>query len=116
MESTHHEHQHPDLHIIPVKEPVDQIADHVDDEVTSPDPQLLAYQKTKITPKLSLTNITELTEDLVLEVNNMAELDDVTVENCYGLLPAGSEEVIVESLKRQGSLGVEAMKDNDDQI
>ena len=52
----------------------------------------------------------------------MAELDDVAVENCYGLLPAGSEEVIVESLKRQGSLGVEAMKveekdnDDDDQI
>ena len=78
----------------------------IPEEVRSPDPQLLEYQQKKKQPKISLTNITEIAEDLVLEIDKMDDLEN-TDQLVYGMLPAGQEECIVAKLKRQGSLTIE---------
>ena len=48
-------------------------------------------------PKISLTDVTETTDNVILEINEMSELENQD-KVVYGMLPAGTEEVIVEQL------------------
>ena len=66
-----------------------------DEEVTSPDPLLLTYQRSRTTPKISLTDVTEENDKIILEINEIGELENQD-QVFYGMLPAGSEEIIVE--------------------
>lgn len=77
------------LTIDAVREPVEE--KDFDDEVTSPCPELLTYQRSKTTPKISLTEVTENTEELILEINEMGDLENQD-KVVYGMLPAGTEE------------------------
>ena len=43
---------------------------------------------------------------MILEINEMGDLENQD-KIVYGMLPAGTEEVIVETLKRQGSLKID---------
>ena len=50
---------------------------------------------------------------MILEINEMADLENQD-KVVYGMLPAGTEEVIVETLKRQGSLKIDQVDLNDE--
>ena len=45
-------------------------------------------------------------DKVILEINDISELENQD-QIIYGMLPAGSEETIVEQLKKQGSLKLE---------
>ena len=92
------------LTIEAVREPIEE--KDFDDEVTSPCPELLTYQRSKTTPKIQLTEVSEQTEEVILEINEMGELENQD-KVVYGMLPAGTEEQIVAQLKRQGSLKID---------
>ena len=98
---------------VPEKE-VDDF-EHIDELTASPEPELLEYQRQKSTPKLVLTNIREDdTEEKLLEVDRIEELQDQ--ENLeFGMMPAGSEQLIVASLIREGSIEIDNVEKEQNQ-
>jgi hypothetical protein len=78
----------------------------IEEEVTSPDHTLLEFQKQRSMPKVSLSDVTEVVEKKLIEIDHFGELADADHKH-YGMLPAGTEEVIVETLKKQGSIKME---------
>ena len=66
------------LTIEPVRDHEFELAEdeQIDEEIRSPDPQLLEFQSKQKQPKISLTNITDVAEDLVLEINKMEDLEN----------------------------------------
>ena len=57
-------------------------------------------------PKVSLSDVTNDQEKKLIEIDHFGDLADADHEH-YGMLPAGTEEVIVEHLKKQGSLKID---------
>ena len=96
----------PNLTVIPVKEDLTAEMQRDDEEVQTPDPVLLKYQRQKTCPKISLTDVSAFADKVILEINDISELENQD-QIIYGMLPAGSEETIVEQLKKQGSLKLE---------
>ena len=84
-----------DLTIIPAKEDLSADAQRDEEEVQTPDPVLLKYQRQKTTPKISLTDVSAFADKVILEINDISELENQD-QVIYGMLPAGSEETIVE--------------------
>jgi len=95
------EKRSPDPITVPAKDP--HTDGSIEEEVTSPDHTLLEFQKQRSMPKVSLSDVTDHVEKHLIEIDHFGELADADHEH-YGMLPAGTEEVIVETLKKQGSI------------
>ena len=76
-----------------------------DDDLQVPDVELLQFQKQRSTPKVSLSEVNvDGDEQVHLEVENFEGLDGETPH--LGMAKAGSDDHIVDTLKRAGSLDI----------
>ena len=75
-----------------------------EDDHAVPDVELLAFQKQRSTPKVSLSGIgADGQEEQYVEIDDFADCADKG-EAHYGMMQAGGEEKIVKELIRAGSL------------
>jgi hypothetical protein len=84
------------LKITPSREIVEK-EEHADELARSPEPELLKYQRSKTMPKIALIEVNEDSEELILEIDNIEQLQDQDKLE-YGMLPAGSDEIIMGTL------------------
>lgn len=74
-----------------------------DNELAKNDAELLAMQKQRSIPRVSLSNVGLDGEQLVMEVDDFGKID---ADN-LGMAAAGQEEKILQHLERQGSFDPE---------
>ena len=84
-----------------------------DHELAQNDAELLAFQKQRSTPKVSLTHIGLDDENVVLEIDNFGQIaakqtdggnvDQQKAQQQLGMAPAGYEQKLYGALKRAGS-------------
>ena len=80
-------------------------------DLAVPDVGLLAFQKQRSTPKVSLSEITgDGQENKLLELDDFADCADKGDQH-YGMMQAGGEERVVKELIRAGSLDPSGLPD-----
>jgi hypothetical protein len=96
------------LKITPSREIVEK-EEHADELARSPEPELLKYQRSKTMPKIALIEVNEESEELILEIDNIEQLQDQDKLE-YGMLPAGSDEIIMGTLQREGIIAAQPVE------
>ena len=85
-------------------------------DLAVPDVGLLAFQKQRSTPKVSLSEINaEGQENHLVEIDDFADCADKSDAH-YGMMQAGGEEKIVKELIRAGSLDTSGLPDQSPEL
>ena len=80
-----------------------------DHDLAKNDDDLLAFQKQRSTPAISLASVGHDGEKLELEVDDFGQMD--ADGGNLGMAAAGTEEAIIRQLHKQGSFDQEKLKE-----